>query len=78
DELPAEPLRSESVQGYPLKLYLYGDTMPAEDRHLALLLGLLIGVLGGVLTVILLALRARSGREIVTAIKRNQFFVVYQ
>ncbi|EPT8923735.1 cyclic di-GMP phosphodiesterase [Cronobacter malonaticus] len=78
DELPAEPLRSESVQGYPLKLYLYGDTMPAEDRHLALLLGLLIGVLGGVLTVILLALRARSGREIVSAIKRNQFFVVYQ
>ncbi|EPA9747618.1 cyclic di-GMP phosphodiesterase [Cronobacter malonaticus] len=78
DELPAEPLRSESVQGYPLKLYLYGDTMPAEDRHLALLLGLLIGVLGGVLTVILLTLRARSGREIVSAIKRNQFFVVYQ
>ncbi|EKM5760486.1 cyclic di-GMP phosphodiesterase [Cronobacter turicensis] len=78
DELPAEPLRSESVQGYPLKLYLYGDTMPAEDRHLALLLGLLIGVLGGALTVILLALRARSGREILSAIKRNQFFVVYQ
>ncbi|EKK5220441.1 cyclic di-GMP phosphodiesterase [Cronobacter sakazakii] len=78
DELPASPLRSESVQGYPLKLYLYGDTMPAEDRHLALLLGLLIGLLGGALTVILLALRARSGREIVSAIKRNQFFVVYQ
>ncbi|ELY4219827.1 cyclic di-GMP phosphodiesterase [Cronobacter sakazakii] len=78
DELPASPLRSESVQGYPLKLYLYGDTMPAEDRHLALLLGLLIGLLGGTLTVILLALRARSGREIVSAIKRNQFFVVYQ
>ncbi|ELY2670421.1 cyclic di-GMP phosphodiesterase [Cronobacter sakazakii] len=78
DDLPAEPLRSESVQGYPLKLYLYGDTMPAEDRHLALLLGLLIGLLGGALTVILLALRARSGREIVSAIKRNQFFVVYQ
>ncbi|MBR9958674.1 cyclic di-GMP phosphodiesterase [Cronobacter sakazakii] len=78
DELPASPLRNESVQGYPLKLYLYGDTMPAEDRHLALLLGLLIGLLGGTLTVILLALRARSGREIVSAIKRNQFFVVYQ
>ncbi|EOL9038805.1 cyclic di-GMP phosphodiesterase [Cronobacter sakazakii] len=78
DELPASPLRSESVQGYPLKLYLYGHTMPAEDRHLALLLGLLIGLLGGTLTVILLALRARSGREIVSAIKRNQFFVVYQ
>ncbi|EOU9609168.1 cyclic di-GMP phosphodiesterase [Cronobacter dublinensis] len=78
DELPAEPLRSESVRGYPLKLYLYGDTMPAEDRHLALLLGLLLGVLGGVLTVVLLALRARSGREIVSGIKRNQFFVVYQ
>ncbi|EOL9006794.1 cyclic di-GMP phosphodiesterase [Cronobacter sakazakii] len=78
DELPASPLRSESVQGYPLKLYLYGNTMPAEDRHLALLLGLLIGLLGGTLTVILLALRARSGREIVSAIKRNQFFVVYQ
>ncbi|ELY3997952.1 cyclic di-GMP phosphodiesterase [Cronobacter sakazakii] len=78
DDLPAEPLRSESVQGYPLKLYLYGDTMPAGDRHLALLLGLLIGLLGGALTVILLALRARSGREIVSAIKRNQFFVVYQ
>ncbi|MDT3609327.1 cyclic di-GMP phosphodiesterase [Cronobacter sakazakii] len=78
DELPASPLRSESVQGYPLKLYLNGDTMPAEDRHLALLLGLLIGLLGGTLTVILLALRARSGREIVSAIKRNQFFVVYQ
>lgn len=78
DELPASPLSSESVQGYPLKLYLYGDTMPAEDRHLALLLGLLIGLLGGTLTVILLALRARSGREIVSAIKRNQFFVVYQ
>ncbi|EOC6625243.1 cyclic di-GMP phosphodiesterase [Cronobacter sakazakii] len=78
DELPASPLRSESVQGYPLKLYLYGDTMPAEDRHLALLLGLLIGLLGGTLTVILLALRARSGREIVSAIKRNQFFAVYQ
>ncbi|ELY3770487.1 cyclic di-GMP phosphodiesterase [Cronobacter dublinensis] len=78
EELPAEPLRSESVRGYPLKLYLYGDPMPAEDRHLALLLGLLLGVLGGVLTVVLLALRARSGREIVSGIKRNQFFVVYQ
>ncbi|CCJ73354.1 Rtn protein [Cronobacter condimenti 1330] len=78
EELPAAPLHSESVQGYPLKLYLYGDTMPAEDRHLALLLGLLIGVLGGVLAVILLALRARSGREVVSAMKRNQFYVVYQ
>lgn len=76
--LPPKPLRTASIADYPLQIYLYGNAWPAEDLQLAVLLGIVSGLLGGVLAGYIRFARSRSGKEILTAIKRNQFFVMYQ
>lgn len=77
-DLPGKPLRAASIAGYPMQIYLYGNVWPVEDIQLSVLTGILSGLLGGVLTGYLLYSRSRSGKEILTGIKRNQFFVMYQ
>ncbi|MER0125500.1 cyclic di-GMP phosphodiesterase [Franconibacter daqui] len=77
-DLPPEPLRTASIAGYPMQIYLYGNVWPAQDIQLSVLLGILSGLLGGVLTGYLLYTRSRSGKEILIGIKRHQFFVMYQ
>ncbi|RPH30336.1 cyclic di-GMP phosphodiesterase [Buttiauxella warmboldiae] len=77
-ELPQHPTRIVSIQGYPIKIALYGKTWPAVDIQIAILTGLIFGILGGALCAWFLVVRLRSGKEILTGIKRGQFYVVYQ
>ncbi|QUG75058.1 cyclic di-GMP phosphodiesterase [Erwinia sp. E602] len=76
--LPDHPLRTVAVPGYPLTLYLYGDSMPQREIHLILLSGLLIGVVIACACYLLLMLRLRPGKEILLGIKRGEFHVEYQ
>jgi EAL domain-containing protein (putative c-di-GMP-specific phosphodiesterase class I) len=77
-ELPPHPTRVISLQGYPIKIALYGKTWPAEDIQISILTGLIFGILCAALCAYLLTMRLRSGKEILTGIKRGQFYVVYQ
>lgn len=77
-ELPPHPTRVVSIPGYPIKIALYGKTWPVEDIQLAILTGLVFGILCGALCAYFLTVRLRSGKEILTGIKRGQFDVVYQ
>ncbi|TNV19807.1 cyclic di-GMP phosphodiesterase [Buttiauxella sp. B2] len=77
-ELPPHPTRVVSIPGYPIKIALYGKTWPTEDIQLSILTGLVFGILCGALCAYFLTVRVRSGKEILTGIKRDQFDVVYQ
>ncbi|AYN29596.1 Rtn family protein [Buttiauxella ferragutiae ATCC 51602] len=77
-ELPTHPTRIITLQNYPIKLALYGETWPAEDIQISILTGLVFGILSSALCAWLLTVRLRSGKEILTGIKRGQFSVVYQ
>lgn len=77
-ELPAHPTRVIAIQDYPIKIALYGETWPVEDIQISVLTGLVFGILSGALCAYLLTMRLRSGKEILTGIKRGQFYVVYQ
>ena len=78
DELPPSPTRIANLKGYPIKLYIYGTPWPVEDIQLAILAGLLSGLLCAALCGYFLSVKVRAGKEILTGIKRGQFFVVYQ
>ncbi|WMY75736.1 cyclic di-GMP phosphodiesterase [Buttiauxella selenatireducens] len=77
-ELPSHPTRVISIPGYPIKIELYGETWPVEDIQISILTGLVFGILCGALCAYFLTVRLRSGKEILTGIKRGQFYVVYQ
>lgn len=77
-ELPPHPTRVVSIPGYPVKIALYGKTWPVEDIQLSILTGLVFGILCGALCAYFLAVRLRSGKEILTGIKRGQFDIVFQ
>lgn len=77
-ELPGSPVRSVQINGLPLMLNLYGDELAAETTQFALLMGIVCGLLSGLLCYYVLTVRLRPGKEITTAIKRDQFYVVYQ
>lgn len=77
-QLPAQPLRTLTVPGYPLTFYLYGNALPARDVHIILLAGLLLAVLATSSCFLLLTLRVRPGKEILLGIKRGEFHVEYQ
>lgn len=76
--LNAPPVRTAHLKGLPLTINLYSEQWKPEDVQLALLFGGMMGTLAGLLTAWLLYVRLRPGKEILTAIKRNQFYVVYQ
>lgn len=77
-QLPQQPFRTLMVSGTPLTLYLYAEKWQPEDLQFAILLGATAGLLAGLLTAYILYTHLRPGREILTAIKRDQFYVVYQ
>lgn len=76
--LPKKPLRSIAIPGYPLTLYLYGESLPLRDLYIILLAGLLMGVLITCGCFLVFTLRLRSGKEIMLGIKRGEFHVEYQ
>ncbi|NIY46089.1 cyclic di-GMP phosphodiesterase [Cedecea colo] len=78
DSLPPHPTRIAALTDYPIKIYLYGSLWPLEDIQFSILAGLIFGLFSGVLGSYFLFARMRSGKEILTGIKRGQFHVVYQ
>lgn len=76
--LKTAPFRSAHLTGFPLTVNLYTETWKSEDVQFSLLFGGMMGTLAGLLTAWCLYIRTRPGRDILTAIKRNQFYVVYQ
>ncbi|AUX73149.1 cyclic di-GMP phosphodiesterase [Erwinia pyrifoliae] len=76
--LPPDPLRRVVIPGYPMTLYLYGETLPNRDLHIIVLSGLLIGIIIACGCYLLFALRSRHGKEILQGIKRGEFHVEYQ
>ncbi|SUH08302.1 rtn protein [Salmonella enterica subsp. enterica] len=49
-----------------------------NDLWYALMLGCISGIVAGFICYFIYALRTRPGKEILTAIKHEQFYVVYQ
>ncbi|POT59709.1 phage resistance protein [Citrobacter amalonaticus] len=78
DELPTQPAREAKVAGVPLTIRLYATNWIWSDLWYALLLGGMTGTIAGLLGYYILTTRLRPGREILMAIKREQFYVVYQ
>lgn len=78
DELGQTPSRRAAVEGLPLDIYLYAEKWPQESINLTLLIGTMAGLIGGFMCFYILTVRLRPGKEILTAIKREQFYVVYQ
>lgn len=76
--LPPSPLKTILIPGYPVKLMLYGETLPRRDIHLIVLAGLLLGLLSSGACFLVLSLRINPGKEILLGIKRGEFHVEYQ
>lgn len=72
------PIRTAKINGLPLTVNVYGNTLASENTQFSLLLGVMCGLLSGLLCYYVLTVRLRPGKEITSAIKRNQFYVVYQ
>ncbi|ECC1506178.1 cyclic di-GMP phosphodiesterase [Salmonella enterica subsp. houtenae] len=77
-ELPGTPSRQATINGLPLKIQLYADSWTYNDLWYALMLGCISGIVAGLICYFIYALRTRPGKEILTAIKHEQFYVVYQ
>lgn len=77
-KLGEPPNRHARVDGLPMDIYLYAEKWSVENTNLTLLIGTMVGLIGGLLCFYILTIRMRPGKEILTAIKREQFYVVYQ
>lgn len=75
---PQLPLYRQQIEGTPLTLYLYGQKWRLEDIQFAILFGLMMGVLSALIAAYISYMHWRPGKEILAAIKHNQFYVVYQ
>ncbi|KNC90266.1 cyclic di-GMP phosphodiesterase [Trabulsiella odontotermitis] len=78
DKLNVKPVRIAKIDNLPLQIYLYGTMWGVQDTQYAVLLMIVVGLLTGLLCFYILSIGHRPGKEILTAIKRNQFYVVYQ
>ncbi|WP_342324372.1 cyclic di-GMP phosphodiesterase [Kosakonia sp. BYX6] len=76
--LAQPPFLTAHIEGTPVTLYLYAQKWLPEDIQFAVLLGATFGMLVGLLTTWMLYTHLRPGKEILTGIKREQFYVVYQ
>ncbi|WP_428943547.1 cyclic di-GMP phosphodiesterase [Pantoea sp. FN060301] len=76
--LPAHPLRTITVPGFPVTILLYGTALPASDVLIVVLLGMLLALPGGSTCFLLLTHRRRPGKEILQGIRRGDFHVEYQ
>lgn len=77
-ELSGTPSRQATIKGLPLKIQLYADSWTYNDVGYALLLGSMSGIIAALLCYYISSIRLKPGREILVAIKREQFYVVYQ
>lgn len=77
-ELTGTPVRETKIAGIPLTVRLYANDWTWSDVWYAFLLGGMSGTVVGLLCYYLMSVRMRPGREIMMAIKREQFYVVYQ
>jgi hypothetical protein len=58
--------------------YLYANSWLAENTQFALLLGVVCGLLAGLLSYYILTIKSDPRKELLLAIKNDQFYVVYQ
>ncbi|EOR9255433.1 CSS-motif domain-containing protein [Escherichia coli] len=72
NELTDMPVRETKIAGIPLTVRLYADDWTWNDVWYAFLLGGMSGTVVGLLCYYLMSVRMRPGREIMTAIKREQ------
>jgi len=71
-------VRHVKIKGVPLEVYLYSSATGTDGLVFSILLGLTCGVLGGLLCFYIRTIHSRPGKEILSAIKNQQFYVVYQ
>ena len=77
-DLPDTPSREVAIGDLPLKIRLYTDEWTYNDVWYAVMLGCMGGVIAALLCYYIYSVRLRPGKEILAAIKHNQFYVVYQ
>ncbi len=76
--LDKRPVRQVKLVGLPISVYLYASDWPRENLQFTFLLALVSALLASVLCFYILTLRRHPGKELLSAIKHNQFYVVYQ
>ncbi|MGL5969724.1 MAG: cyclic di-GMP phosphodiesterase [Kluyvera sp.] len=71
-------VRHVKIKGVPLEVYLYSSATATDNLLFSILLGLACGTIGGLLCFYIRTIHSRPGKEILSAIKQQQFYVVYQ
>lgn len=77
-DLQETAARTVTLKDVPLTIKLYAEAWTSDEILFALFFGLLCGIAAGTLNFYILTIRLNPGKEILTAIKHNQFYVVYQ
>ena len=78
-KLPTTPSHNAALSTFPLEVRFYVDQWTYKDVGYALMLGCMAGIIAALLLwYYIYAIRLRPGKDILMAIKRNQFYVVYQ
>jgi EAL domain-containing protein (putative c-di-GMP-specific phosphodiesterase class I) len=78
EELEKPPVRAAALKEVPLTIKLYADAWTSDEILFALFFGLVCGIAAGSLNYYVLTIRVDPGKEMLNAIKRGQFYVVYQ
>lgn len=78
NDLHEVPTRTATLKDVPLTINLYADAWTSDEILYALFFGLVCGIAAGSLNYYILSIRLNPGKEILSAIKRGQFYVVYQ
>ena len=77
--LPHTSWRQATLEGIPLKIRLYAQEWNYTDVWYSILLGCMAGIIAALLLwYYIYSIRLRPGKDILNAIKHNQFYVVYQ
>ncbi|MBA8197253.1 cyclic di-GMP phosphodiesterase [Citrobacter freundii] len=79
-DLPdASTPRQATIDGLPVTVRLYAEEWTYNDIWYSLMLGCMAGIMTALLVwYYIYTLRLRPGKDILNAIKHNQFYVVYQ
>lgn len=79
-DLPdASTPRQATIDGLPVTVRLYAEEWTYNDIWYSLMLGCMAGIMAALLVwYYIYTLRLRPGKDILNAIKHNQFYVVYQ
>lgn len=77
-DLHEVPERTATLKAVPLTVNLYAEKWTSDEILFALFFGLVCGIAAGSLNFYILTIRVNPGKEILSAIKRGQFYVVYQ